>query len=146
MNISSSVFKDGGAIPTRYTCAGANTNPPLTFQDVPHDTQALALVVDDPDAPGGMFDHWLLWNLPTSVTEIPENWQPEDGVGVGTNGFGKEAYGGPCPPSGTHHYHFTLYALDHKVEVAAGAQRPALEFGMKGHVLAQAKLIGTYKK
>jgi len=131
MTLSSSAFPNNGAIPAKYTCDGANVSPPLTISAVPAGTKSLALTVDDPDAPGGSFTHWLTWNIPPSTTTIGE------GQHAGTeepNGFGKSGYGGPCPPSGLHHYVFTLYAM-------ADAAPPA-----KGKVLAQTQLIGTYTK
>jgi hypothetical protein len=146
MNISSTAFNNGGAIPARYSCQGAGVNPPLTIAQVPDEVQSLALVVDDPDAPGGTFDHWVMWNLPVSLTEIPENWEPASGVSVGANGVGKDAWTAPCPPSGTHHYHFKLYALDQKLGLAAGSDKAKLEQAMAGHTVARAELTGTFSK
>jgi Raf kinase inhibitor-like YbhB/YbcL family protein len=131
MTLSSPAFPNNGSIPVKYTCDGANVSPPLTISAVPPNTKSLAITVDDPDAPGGSFTHWLLWNIPTSSTTIGE------GQHAGTeemNGFGKPGYGGPCPPSGLHHYVFTLYAM-------ADAAPPA-----KGKVVAQTQLIGTYAR
>lgn len=146
MKITSSAFTDGGAIPAMYGCQGDGVNPPLAIAEVPAETQTLALVVDDPDAPGGTFDHWVLWNLAASTREIPENWEPEPGVSVGANGAGKKSWYPPCPPSGTHHYHFKLYALDKKVDLAEGSSKADLESAMQGHTVAQAELVGTYSK
>jgi len=146
MEISSSVFENNAAIPQRYGCAGEGVNPPLAFGGVPKEAQTLALVVDDPDAPGGTFDHWVLWNLTPTTTELPENWAPEAAVSVGANGAGKDSWYPPCPPSGTHHYHFKLYALDAKLELAARSDKAALEKAMDGHLVAQAELVGTYSK
>ena len=131
MTLSSPAFANNAAIPAKFTCDGANTSPPLTIAGVPADAKSLALTVEDPDAPGGTFTHWSTWKIPPSTSSIAE------GQHVGTeeqNGFGKPGYGGPCPPSGLHHYVFTLYAM-------ADEAPPA-----KGKVLGQTQLIGTYKK
>lgn len=146
MKITSTAFDDGKAIPIRYGCQGEGVNPPLALANVPGEAQALALVVDDPDAPGGTFDHWVLWNLPATTREIPENWEPEPGVSVGANGAGKSSWYPPCPPSGTHHYHFKLYALDQKLNLAEGSSKGELEKAMQGHTVTQAELVGTYSK
>jgi Raf kinase inhibitor-like YbhB/YbcL family protein len=146
MKLTSTAFTPGNSIPARYTCQGDNVNPPLTIDRATEESQALALVLDDPDAPGGTFVHWVMWNLPVSVTEIGENWTAEQGVSMGANSSGKPAYMGPCPPSGTHHYHFKLYALDQKLELAAGSDKSTLEKAMAGHIVGQAELIGTYAK
>jgi len=146
MKITSTAFQDGAAIPTRFGCQGDGVNPPLEIKEVPSEAQAFALVVDDPDAPGGTFDHWVLWNLPATLREIPENWEPEPGVSVGANGAGKNSWYPPCPPSGTHHYHFKLYALGQKTDLAEGSSKGDLEKAMEGHVVAQTELVGTYSK
>lgn len=131
MTLSSSAFANNGAIPAKYTCAGANVSPPLTIAGVPSDAKSLALTVDDPDAPGGTFRHWLVWKIPPSTTSIGEGQH----LGVEEkNGFGKPGYGGPCPPSGLHHYVFTLYAL-------ADDQPPS-----QGHVIAQTQFVGTFSR
>jgi len=146
MEISSRAFANNGVIPRKYGCAGEGVNPPLAFRGVPADAKALALVVDDPDAPGGTFDHWLLWNLVPTMRELPENWAPEAGVSVGANGAGKNNWYPPCPPSGTHHYHFKLYALDAQLDVKVGSDKAALEQAMSPHAVAQTELVGTYSK
>lgn len=146
MEITSTAFSDGTQIPKRYGCDGDGMNPPLEFTDVPAEARALALVVDDPDAPGGTFVHWVLWNMPATLREIPENWEPEPGVSVGANGAGKNSWYPPCPPSGIHHYHFKLYALDQKIDLAEGSDKGELEKAMEGHTIAQTKLVGTYEK
>ena len=130
----------------RYSCQGEKINPALTIGGVPQGAAALALVMDDPDAPNGTFDHWVTWNLPASLTEIPENWTPEPGVSVGANGAGSNEWYPPCPPSGTHHYHFKLYALDAKLDLAEGSSKVELEKAMEGHITAQTELVGTYAK
>src|SRR5207249_9097014 len=110
MKISSSAFTHNGSIPAKYTCDGSDSIPPLVFGDVPANTKSLALIVDDPDAPGGTFDHWIVWNIPPATTAVAEG-KPPQGIS-GRNGFGRNGYGGPCPPSGEHRYQFKVYALD----------------------------------
>ncbi|MCD6415403.1 MAG: YbhB/YbcL family Raf kinase inhibitor-like protein [Planctomycetes bacterium] len=144
MELRSAAFEHGGRIPFRYTCDGANVSPPLEISDVPETAAALALVMDDPDAPGGTFDHWLVWNIPPDTTSIPEDSEPE-GV-QGKTDFGRRGYGGPCPPDGTHTYRFKLYALDQELSLPQGARKSALEEAMTGHVLAQTLLAGVYTR
>lgn len=144
MKISSSAFADGGSIPSRYTCDGANTSPPLAFSGVPSDAKSLALIVDDPDAPGGTFDHWIVWNIPANSAAVAEGSGPQ-GVAA-QNGFGTKGYGGPCPPSGEHRYQFKLYALDAALNLTPSASKADVENAMKGHTLAQAKMMGRYKR
>ena len=146
MRLSSPRFGPNGEIPARFTCQGENINPPLMIDGVPEQTAVLALVIDDPDAPGGTFDHWVMWNLPPTLREIPEHWQPGPDVKVGNNGFGKQNYDGPCPPSGMHHYRFRLYALDGMLDLAAGSSHQDLDRAMAGHIVAQAELVGIYAK
>ena len=144
MNLSSAAFKDGASIPSKYTCDGANTSPPLAFSGIPAGAKSLALVVDDPDAPGGTFDHWLVWNIPPNTTTIGEGQSPQ-GVS-GRTGFGKSAYGGPCPPSGEHRYFFKLYALDTTLNLPPSSSKSDLEKAMSGHTLAKAQMMGRYKR
>ena len=144
MNISSPAFTDGGSIPSKYTCDGANTSPPLAFNGIPGGATSLALIVDDPDAPGGTFDHWIVWNIPANTQSVAEGQAPQ-GV-AGQNGFGKRAYGGPCPPSGEHRYQFKLYALDTALNLPPGASKADVENAMKSHTVAQAKMMGRYKR
>ncbi len=144
MKISSSAFADGGSIPSKYTCDGSDTSPPLTFEAVPPAAKSLALVVDDPDAPGGTFDHWIAWNIPANAKSIAEGQSPQ-GVS-GRNGFGKSGYGGPCPPSGEHRYQFKLYALDATLNLQASATKADLQKAMSGHTVAEAQMMGRYKR
>jgi hypothetical protein len=144
MDLTSSAFEDGGDMPARYTCDGEDASPPLRIGGVPEGTAALALVMDDPDAPGGTFDHWLAWNIPPDTTELAEGAEPA-GV-LGRTDFGRLGYGGPCPPGGTHRYFFRLYALDGELDLPEGARKPALESAMEGHVLAEARLQGNYTR
>lgn len=144
MQLKSSAFADGGSIPSKYTCDGQDISPPLQVSGVPDGAESLALVMDDPDAPTGTFDHWLVWNIPPDTTDIPEDTEPE-GV-QGRTDFGNLGYGGPCPPSGTHTYRFKLYALDARLDLAEGARKANLESAMEGHILAQAGLNGNYSR
>jgi len=144
MKLTSPAFVDGGTIPSRYTCDGANISPPLKISDVPEGTESLALVMDDPDAPMGTFDHWVVWNIPKGTREIPEGTEPQ-GVQGRTN-FGKLGYGGPCPPSGTHGYKFKLYALSKKLDLKEGASKRELERAMKGNIIEEVVLTGKYSR
>jgi len=145
MAITSPAFADGGTIPQKYTCNGASVTPPLDFANVPQNAHSMALEVTDPDAPNGTFTHWLVWNIPTNVTQFKEDNVP-DGVIQGLNGFGTSKWGSPCPPSGVHHYVFDLYALDNTLPLTSSQGRGDLENAMKGHMIAHAKLVGLYGK
>ena len=140
--IQSVAFANNGHIPIQYTCEGDNISPAIEIADIPEDTKTLALIMEDPDAPSGVFTHWLLWNLPPDDLIIEKT---QEGVS-GINDFGKTGYGGPCPPSGTHRYYFKIYALDTELSVSAGESKQALLEGMKGHVLAIGELMGRYRK
>ena len=143
MKITSSAFQQGGNIPSKFTCDGG-ASPPLQITGVPSGTKALVLIVDDPDAPGGLFTHWLVWNIPPQTNSITEGSAPK---GVhGTNDFGKFGYGAPCPPSGMHRYYFKVFGLDRELALAAGAKRSQLDAAMKGHVVAQGELMGRYAR
>jgi Raf kinase inhibitor-like YbhB/YbcL family protein len=147
--LTSPVFADGAAIPTRYTCDGENRSPLLTWSDAPEGARSFALIVDDPDAPAGTFTHWVLYDIPVDVRELSEN-VPEATPGVsGRNSFRKTGYGGPCPPpqDEAHRYRFVLHALDtDSVGLPNGASREELEAQMSGHVLGTAQLVGTYRR
>ena len=144
LKIESKAFGDGGEIPMDYTCDGNDLSPPLKFINVPEGTKSLALIVDDPDAPGGTWVHWVLWNIPPAMPGISEGENLF--YGRGKNDFKTLVYGGPCPPSGTHRYFFKLYALDTMLDLEEGASKKQLEKRMKGHVIESAQLIGTYKR
>ena len=144
MKITSSAFQEGGNIPSKFSCDGANTSPPLQISDVPSEAKSLVLIVDDPDAPTGLFTHWAVWNISPQTTTIGEGSTPK-GM-QGTNDFGKSGYGGPCPPSGTHRYYFKVFALDRELDLPFGAKRGQLDAAMKGHVIAQGELMGRYSK
>ena len=145
MNIISPAFEHTHPIPTQYTCDGVNHQPPLTISDVPKEAQSLALVVEDPDAPMKVFTHWLIYDLPPSTQHISEQEVPP-GATEGTNDFGTRGYKGPCPPSGTHHYVFRLFALDTRLVLPEGARKEDVLAKLKGHVLATAELVGTYSR
>ncbi len=147
MQVNSKVISSGSEFPKRNTCDGSDVSPPLAWQDAPAGTQAFALILDDPDAPSGTFTHWLLWDLPASTTQLPENLPKSGeifgGGKQGRNDFGRTGYGGPCPPPGKpHRYFFRLYALDRPLGLRAGAGRGELERAMHGRVLGQAELMG----
>ncbi len=138
MNVTS-VFSNGEKIQSEYTCDGQDKIPPLQISEVPATTKSLALIMDDPDAPMGTWDHWILWNITPDTKLIDKQ------MGVaGKNSWGKTNYGGPCPPSGTHRYYFKLFALDILLDLPAGSNKTALEKAMKGHILAEATLMGKY--
>jgi len=144
MKITSSAFQQGGNIPSKFSCDGANTSPPLEIGDVPSGAKSLVLIVDDPDAPSGLFTHWVVWNISPQTSTIAEGSTPK-GV-QGTNDFGKSGYGGPCPPSGTHRYYFKIFALDRELDLPFGAKRGQLDTAIKGHVIAQGELMGRYSR
>ncbi len=148
-----SVFHDGGYIPKKFTCEGADINPPLYLAHIPNDAKSIVIIVDDPDAPIGTFTHWIAWNIPP-VEEIPEGIPREGRVNEpvkmiqGRNDFGRIGYGGPCPPRGhgVHHYHFKVYALDTTLNLSPGAGRKELEKAMKGHVIQWTEIVGLYER
>ena len=144
MKIESTAFKQGESIPLKYSCQGTDVNPPLSLSEVPPAAKSLALIMDDPDAPGSVWVHWVLWNISAQVKEISENSVPANAV-QGKNSWGNSKYGGPCPPSGTHRYFFKFYALDTVLSLST-ADAGQLEKAMKGHILAQGDLMGTYRK
>ena len=144
MKITSSAFQEGGNIPLKFTCDGSDTSPSLQITGVPSEAKSLVLIADDPDAPGGLFTHWLVWNIPPQTNSISEGSAP-NGV-HGTNDFGKSGYKGPCPPPGTHRYSFKIFALDRELDLRAGAKRSQLDAAMKGHVIAQGELVGRYAR
>lgn len=142
LEVSSSTFKSGDMIPSRYTCEGMDINPPLDIQGIPNEARSLVLIVEDPDAPGGTWLHWLVWNIPITH-HIRENAIPGS---EGMNDFGRINYGGPCPPSGKHRYFFKVYALDALLKVAESSKRHELEDAMRDHILAYGELVGVYQK
>jgi Raf kinase inhibitor-like YbhB/YbcL family protein len=150
IKITSSAFAEGGMIPAKYTCDGADISPPLQWDAVPEGTKTVALISDDPDAPMGTWVHWVLFNLPPDVKELPENVPPDEtlsnGATQGTSSFQKIGYGGPCPPSGTHRYFFKLYALDAELDLDASANKARLIKAMEGHIIGKGQLMGKYKR
>jgi len=150
LQLTSPAFTQGNPIPAIYTCSGRNISPPLAWSDPPAGTQGFALIVDDPDAPGGTWTHWLIYNLSSTAIGLREGLQPlerfGDGSLSGKNSWGKIGYGGPCPPSGTHRYFFKLYALDRLLSIPSGANAAQLVQAMEGHILGTAELMGTYRK
>jgi Raf kinase inhibitor-like YbhB/YbcL family protein len=145
MQITSSQFKNGGEIPSLYTCDGSGFNPPLIFKDVPKDAKSLALIVDDPDAPSGTWDHWVMWNILPNTKEITENGTPMGAI-TGKNSWPANKYGAPCPPNGSHRYYFKLYALDIMLNLPLNSNSSDLQEAIKGHTLAEAELMGRYQK
>jgi Raf kinase inhibitor-like YbhB/YbcL family protein len=147
--IASTAFSNGGMIPKKFTCDGADLSPPLRWTRAPAATQSFALIVDDPDAPAGTWVHWVLYNLPANTTELPEGTEKQEQLSdralQGRNDFRRIGYGGPCPPRGApHRYYFKLYALDTKLTLKAGSAKPELERAMKSHVVGEAELMGRY--
>ena len=143
MILTSSVFQNNSSIPQKYTCDGDNINPLLEIQGVPQEAKSLVLIIDDPDASLDTWVHWLVWNIDPKTTQIQENSIPANAK-EGKTSFGKSGYGGPCPPSGTHHYFFKLYALDIILDFPSETDKMALEKVIEGYVLEKAELVGLY--
>lgn len=142
LKVTSPVFGHSEMIPSKYTCDGENVNPPINIESIPEGTISLVLIMDDPDAPMGNWDHWIVWNIePTD--SIAENSVPGT---EGLNDFQKYAYGGPCPPSGTHRYFFKVYALDTKLDLSSESRKGIVESAMEGHILVKGELIGLYTR
>jgi Raf kinase inhibitor-like YbhB/YbcL family protein len=149
--LKSVAFEEGGNIPKEYTCDGANISPPLGWGDPPEQTKSFALLVEDPDAPGKTWVHWILFNIPPDIRQLSDNIPKQKTLAgnqrQGTNDFGKIGYGGPCPPKGApHRYFFRLYALDKMLDLKPGATKPELLKAMEGHILAKAELMGRYQR
>lgn len=147
MKISSPAFEQNAGIPELYTCKGEDISPPLSWTGVPEGTASLVLIMDDPDAPVGTWDHWILFNLPANTSELAEDTQTyPEGTRLGRNSWKRNEYGGPCPPGGARHrYFFKLYALDMMLNLPEGVGKAQIEVAMQNHILAQAELIGIYK-
>ena len=145
MKITSSAFQHNQSIPLKYTCDGEDINPPLEVSELPVGAQSLVLIIDDPDVPSGTFTHWVVFNIDPNTSSIAENSVPT-GALEGKNSFGGSSYGGPCPPSGVHNYHFKIYALDSKLELATGVDINELLEMMTDHVLDWTELIGLYQR
>lgn len=149
MKLSSPAFAEGGSIPMKYTCEGENINPPLEIEGVPAKAGSLVLIMDDPDVPPSvradqMYDHWVIFDIPPTIRMIEEN-SPSPGV-MGKSTNGQNTYVGPCPPDREHRYFFKLYALDREIRLRTGATKQEVERAMQGHILAEAKLMGRYRK
>ena len=142
--ITSSAFPEGKEIPKRFTCDGENVSPPLAWTGAPVGTKAFALILDDPDAPSGLFTHWIVFNIPASSHSLPEGVKPA--ADQGTNDFGKPGYGGPCPPKGRHRYFFHLYALKNELSGLKSPNRKEMDAALKGHVAGEALFMGTYQR
>ncbi len=150
MMVTSTVFVEGEALPMRYSCDGENISPPLAWSGVPAETKTFALLCDDPDAPHGTYVHWVLYNIPQTTLSLREGIPPQQtvpGVGEqGQNSAGAFGYTGPCPPSGTHRYYFTLYALDERLTLSGEVNAAAIRLAMQGHILAEGQLMGRYTR
>ncbi len=149
MKLGSPMFEQEGKIPSKYTCDGENISPPLTISDVPTEAKTLALIMDDPDVPknlreDGMWDHWVVFNIPVSLCDIKEGEEPEGTHGVGSGG--NLDYFGPCPPDREHRYFFKLYALDTELDLQEKATKQQVEEAMEGHIIANAELMGRYER
>ncbi len=145
MIITSSVFQSQGMIPKKYTCQGADISPPLRIENPPEKTQSLAIILQDPDASGGDFVHWMLWNIDPEIGEIEEGTTPA-GAQKGTNDGGRLGWSGPCPPSGTHRYEFHVYALDVMLDLPVGSGKEDFRKQIQSHVLEEAVLVGLFEK
>jgi len=152
MKLTSPAFTEGGKIPSKYTCDGENSSPPLSISDVPTKAKSLVLLMDDPDIPEtakksfnvSVWDHWVVFNVPPGTKAVSEGRNPP-GV-IGRNTRGNNTYGGPCPPDREHRYFFKLYALDVELDLPEGATKAEVEKAMEGHILAEAKLMGRYER
>ena len=145
MKLTSLAFENNGMIPQKYTCDEENVSPPLSITEMPDNAKSLVLVVDDPDAPSGDWVHWTIWNIDPKTTEITEGSVPQN-TAQGLTDFGKAGWGGPCPPSGIHHYQFKLYALDATLTLSSSAKKKDIEAVMEGHILDQTLLVGLYQR
>ena len=150
MKLKSAAFSERDMIPKKYTCDGPNISPPLMWEFVPNNTKSFVLISDDPDAPMGTWVHWVLFNIPAEIRELPENIPPKErtdfGAIQGRNDFRRIGYGGPCPPGGTHRYFFKLYALSCDLNLKTGSTKSDALREMKGHVLGECQLMGRYKR
>ena len=145
MELTSPEFKHRGPIPVKFTCDGEDMSPPLAISGVPDEAKSLALIMEDPDAPGGTWVHWVVWNIEPDTDEIGEGELPFNAK-EGVTSAKSRSYHGPCPPQGTHRYYFRLFALDTALEISEDSDRAGLEEAMKAHVLAETELMGTYER
>ncbi len=150
LTVTSPAFGEGERIPAKYTCDGSGISPRISWEPASGDVKSYALICDDPDAPMGTWVHWVAYNIPADVHELPEGYPTSDRLSDGTvqgmNGWGRTSYGGPCPPSGTHRYFFKVYALDTMLSIGGGATKSQLVAAMKGHGIAEGHLMGTYQR
>lgn len=147
LTVTSAAFQAGDHIPDIYTCDGKNFSPPISWSEVPLNSKSIVLIVDDPDAPKGAWVHWIAFNLPPHLTELPQNASIKDLGGLeGTTSFESTGYGGPCPPSGSHRYYFKIYALDTILDLEPSIGKQELVQAMQGHILAEGQLMGIYRK
>ena len=148
--VTSSAFKDGEMIPSKYTCDGSNLSPQLQWGKAPQGTKSFSLISDDPDAPAGTWVHWVAWNIPADKTGLDENVPSgstlEDGTKQGITDFDRPGYGGPCPPGGVHRYYFKVYALDKLLDLPVSSGKKELLKAIEGHVLAEGQLMGKYRR
>ncbi len=150
IHVTSDAFREGEMIPAQYTCDGRNINPSLRWSGAPKETQSFVILSDDPDAPGGDWVHWVLYDLPPTINMVPEALPPHNVLvnneKHGKNDFGRVGYGGPCPPGGTHRYFFKVYALDAMLNLPAGKTKKEILKAMEGHILAEGGLMGKYQR
>jgi Raf kinase inhibitor-like YbhB/YbcL family protein len=143
LSVKSPAFESGKLIPKKYTCDGQDINPPLTIEGIPKEAKTIVLLVDDPDAPSGTFDHWVVWNIPPSISKISENTVP--GI-EGMNGARQMGYMGPCPPSGTHRYFFKVYAINTELSLGVGSKKKDVEKAIQNHILSKGELMAIYRR
>jgi Raf kinase inhibitor-like YbhB/YbcL family protein len=146
MELTSTAFSYSEEIPVKYSCNGGDISPQLSWNEPPAGTQSFVILMDDPDAPSGTYDHWVLFNVPPETRTLLENFQPAAPIIVGKNSSGQNKYAGPCPPAGTHRYFFKLYALDATLSLSASAYKNDVIAAMEGHILAQGELMGTFSQ
>lgn len=153
IKIKSSVFEEGESIPTKYTCNGINVSPPLEWTSLPENTVSIAIICEDPDAvtiAGYVWCHWIIFNLPSDINSLPEHIMTreilDNNAAQGLNDFGRVGYGGPCPPNGTHHYYYKIYALDIKLELPPQTTRKAFLESINGHILDQGQIMAIYTR
>jgi Raf kinase inhibitor-like YbhB/YbcL family protein len=149
IKLSSTAFKEGEMIPSKYTCDGENISPPIKWENLPTNTKSIALITDDPDAPAGTWVHWIIYNIKSDIKELseklPSDKQIPNGAKQGITSFNKTGYGGPCPPNGAHRYYFKVYALDTEI-ITDELKKDDLLKAMEGHILAQGELMGKYQR
>lgn len=146
IELTSPAFNTGESIPAQYTCDGADIAPELRWQHIPSDTKSLVLILDDPDAPAGVWDHWIVFNIPPVIKSLPEGGNIPPSSSLGKNSWGTNDYRGPCPPDTMHRYFFRLYALDNILNIKAGSSKAQVKMAMQGHILANTELMGTYER